>query len=322
MTRKRRWIWVLLFVIVVLLVGGLAAGWNVVLVSQYSEALEAAKRLSIPRPRTDAPWIPLTLGSVGFALVVGGLALFFVRLLQEMRLNQLQSEFLAAVSHELKTPIATLELTSSLLRSGESPPEEAERLWRGHDAELKRLREEVETLLEAARWQSGSARTQAQRVDLESWLREAMERWRTMLGPRAELAREGEPLDGPVLLDPKAMSLITDNLIDNARKFSRENPRVVIRSRRRRRGRRQYWELAIRDSGWGFEPGDSQRIFRRFFRSRPNAPYAIPGTGLGLFLAATASRAQRIRIRGESAGRGHGATFTLSGAYQRGPHAR
>src|SRR5205085_12355532 len=70
----------------------------------------------------------------------------FRSLLNEMRLNHLQAEFLAAVSHELKTPLASLELASSLLRAGNIEAAEAERLWDSHAAELKRLKEEVETL--------------------------------------------------------------------------------------------------------------------------------------------------------------------------------
>src|SRR4051812_30439006 len=115
MVRKHRWVWITLFVLGVLLLATLATGWNVVLVHDYQRMLELARQVSRDEGY-QAPWLPVILGSLGFAAAVAGLILFFFRLLKEMRLNQLQTEFLATVSHELKTPIATLELTSSLLR--------------------------------------------------------------------------------------------------------------------------------------------------------------------------------------------------------------
>jgi signal transduction histidine kinase len=112
------------------------------------------------------------------------------------------------------------------------------------------------------------------------------------------------------------MNLIADNLLDNARKFARGEPRVRIESRviaARRPWQKPRWQLEIRDEGWGFRSEDAARIFQRFVRSRTSAPYAIPGTGLGLYLAASACRAQGLRLEGRSEGPGRGAVFTLTG---------
>lgn len=304
MPRRHRWVWVLLFILVVAVLGTLATGWNFVLVRDYRRFFHT------PMVPPAAPIYGHIWGTLGFISVVCGIVIFFIKLQKEMKLNQLQSEFIATVSHELKTPIATLDLTSSLLRQDSLTREEAQELWKSHEAELKRLKEEVEALLEAARWQSGKVRLKKSQIDLEAWLHEALGRWRNMLGPQGIIERQGEPLPCRIAVDLKLFNLITDNLIDNARKFSREQaPQVIVRSTLS--GDR--WQLQFQDEGWGFDPADSKKIFKRFFRSRTDAPYAISGTGLGLYLAASASQSMGLVLTGVSRGTGKGAVFTLEG---------
>jgi signal transduction histidine kinase len=301
--------WVTLFIVVVSLIAILATGWNFVLVRDYEQI----------------PWALLILGSLGFAGSLCGLILLFIKLVREMRLNQLQSEFVATVSHELKTPIATLELSSTLLRDEtaecELSPEERTRLWASHEQELRRLREQVEALLEAARWQSGPVPISKDPQPLERWLDRSWSRWQSALGPGAKLERRGDSLPGSALLDLRLMNLITDNLLDNARKFARSTPSVVVESRLippTRAWSKPKWQIEIRDEGWGFQPEDSNRIFQRFFRAKTQAPYAIPGTGLGLYLASSASRALGLTLRGYSDGVGKGASFTITGTMSSG----
>src|SRR4051812_31595605 len=111
MVRRHRWVWILLFVAVLALLAVLATGWNVVLVHNYNEVFELTRRASRQIPTFPVPH--LILGTLGFAAAVALLVTLFLKLLKEMRNNQLQTEFLAAVSHELKTPIATMELAAS-----------------------------------------------------------------------------------------------------------------------------------------------------------------------------------------------------------------
>jgi signal transduction histidine kinase len=313
--KPRRWIWVVLFVAVIAVMVSLATGWNVVLYIDYLRLLEAARALEPSMMKPALPWIAITLGTLGFGAALGALVLFFVRLLREMRLTQLQSEFLQTVSHELKTPIAAAELSASLIRAGGISDEEVARLWEAHDAELGRLHGQVEALLKASRPEKLQKRERAA-VRLESWLETSMERWRRLLGPSGSLRREGAPLESDAWIDPGSLDLIADNLIDNARKFSKGPPTVTVRTERVGGGRRARWRISFVDEGWGFDPSESRRIFSRFFRGKTAAPYAIPGTGLGLYLAATASQSMGVSLRAESRGRGHGAVFTLEGKFR------
>ncbi len=328
MIRKRRWLWIVLFIFGAILWTTLATGWNVVIVRDYRQMLELAKS-SMSKPVSESgmetsmgPWPIVIFGWLGFVAALGTLILFFVKTLREMRLNQLQAEFLATVSHELKTPIASIELSSSLLRTGDVTSEEAERLWTSHQLELKRLRSEVETILEAARWQANPMRARPVPVDLESWLNTSMSRWQSNLGNSSKLVREGDPLPSNTKMDLRSLNLIMDNLLDNARKFSRGTPSVTLRTAYAP-GRgplgKSFWQIEVHDEGWGFDPQESHKLFRRFFRAHHDAPYSIPGTGLGLYLASSASRSLGIRITGHSSGLGQGAVFTLTGPHQPSP---
>ncbi len=309
--KKRRWLWVTLFIAGIALLGILAAGWNLLLVRDHLDLVELAEKLPQP-PDLKGPWWNIVLGSTGFLAAIAGFILFFLKIRREERLNQAQSEFLASVSHELKTPLATLELCGSLLRMGATKDEQG-KLWSSFDGDLKRLREQVDMLLEAARWQAHEDHLQPESIEVESWLQESLSRWKNMLGPEAELKRVGEPLKCSANLDPRALNLIFDNLVDNARKFARGSPKVTVRSELKNRS----WILSIADEGWGFRPEDSEKLFRRFSRGRAVAPYSIPGTGLGLFLAASASKALGLRLHGVSDGLGRGATFRLQGKAER-----
>jgi signal transduction histidine kinase len=309
---KNRWLWIALFVWAAILIIVLATGWNVVLVSDYWRMLRVAHAFNLGEETVAlAPWPILIAGTLGFVAAMGTIILFFIRLLREMRLNQGQSEFLATVSHELKTPIASIELTSALLREGGLTPEESGSLWQSQQRELKRLREQVETILEAARWQHAPSRPKPAVVDLERWLGETLERWRGAFGSQGEIVRRGDALPERAWVDPQSLNLVIDNIFDNARKFARGAPEVTVTTVRSPAKRR--WRIEIQDRGWGFDPAESKRIFQRFSRGHNQAPYSIPGTGLGLFLATSACRSLGLKLSGMSEGYGKGATFTLEG---------
>lgn len=320
--KKYTWFWILMVVAIVLAAGTLAMTWNLAMVRDFRRIIDeiisqSISLKSISLQETEHSFeLSIILGILGFSVALGGTILISTKLLKEMRLNQLQTEFIASVSHSLKTPIATMELCSSLLQSPGLSAEETSRLWDSHNAELRRLKEEVMILLESARWQSDVIKLDLQRLALEDWINQSLPRWQQLLGLHAKIERQGQPLNCHAVVDPRAMNLIMDNLIENAHKFAREVPHVVIRTRMYKSSmpwKPTRWQIQVEDQGWGFDPADAERIFHRFFRSRSTAPHAIAGTGLGLYLAASASRAMGTTLKGESEGYEKGATFTLEG---------
>jgi len=308
---KRRDLWILLFVLVAVLLSLLAMGWNLELIRNFSQA------------RTEV-LLKMVLGTLGFLVSLTFTILLFIKLLKEMHYNQLQSEFLATVSHELKTPLASLQLASSLLlpeHLRESTfeklsPAEAQCLWESYQIELDRLKNYVDMLLDAARFQT-HPRIQQKNLHLESWLQNALPQWRMFLGPKASLQRTGEPLSFEVPVNLPALELIINNLLSNVKKFSKEIPELCIHTQilpKTRYFKKSIFQIYFKDQGLGFPSEDAKKIFQRFYRSSTGSPHAIPGTGLGLYLASSASKAIGMRLQASSEGLGHGATFLLEGS--------
>lgn len=321
MRKRRRWLWITLFVVLAVFLAVAATIWNVVLVRQYLQLVDFGKELAAREHGIDVqtPFVAsLVVGGLMTVAALAGLGIFFARLLREMRFSQLQTEFLARLSHELKSPVTSLDLTASLLQAGPASEEERVKLWRIHDSELHRLRVEIDTLLEASHWETKGFQPTLHALNLEEWLESATHRWRQILGADGALTRSGEKLDVVSNLDARLLDLITNNIIDNARKFASpgRGPQVEVRTAvitPDQPGEGLRWSLSLRDGGVGFDPKVSKKIFERFFRARVRGPYAIPGTGLGLFLAGAAARTLRLKLEASSAGEGQGATFTLSG---------
>ena len=308
--KKRRWLWGLLFGGTAFLLVVLAAGWNVVLIRDYD------KLTRTEAPRRFASFavlvLEMLLGSLGFLVVMGLTILLFIRLLKEMKLNLLQSEFLASLSHELKTPLSSIELAADLLQAGALSPEDSARLWSNHRSELHRLRSQLESLLEAARWQSGVSPRRREIVELEQWIQALLTKWAPAYGPAGKLRREGDPLHEAYLeADPDALGLIGDNILLNAQKFAQGQPHLTVRTVREGGSFRVEFE----DQGWGFLPEDEKKIFQRFYRAKAGAPYAIAGSGLGLFLAKAASRANGLQLSARTKGLKCGAVFILEGRF-------
>ena len=149
-----------------------------------------------------------------------------------------------------------------------------------------------------------------ERIDLEGWLQESMARWRNLLGPGADLRRTGQPLEfsSPLELEKTEFDL---------GQYSSECPEVCQRPRQRWRSARLIKKAAGRSASatraGDSTPKESKNIMKPFYRARAYAQNSIPGTGLGLYIAASASRALGMKIHGFSAGRGQGAIFLLEG---------
>jgi len=309
-SRPRKGLWVILLVLGLLIAGIMATIYNVELVRDVDIS--------------DQPWTKIVLGSLGFIGLMGALVLFFARLLREMKVSQIQADFLDRISHELRTPLSTLTLVSDLLRqSGSALSSEEQRLWRTHSLELERLKADVELLLQAARLRESRLKVNLQGIDLNEWIRDQWEGFLRLLGPGARLTLSGEPFQRKAEIDPVLLELIFRNLLDNARKFAMGDPQVELKVKTVRSrfffGKTR-WRIAIVDQGMGFSPEQEASLFRRFSRleqeSHQLRTHSIPGTGLGLYLSATAAKGMGLTLNGKSFGEGKGARFVLEGPFK------
>jgi two-component system, OmpR family, phosphate regulon sensor histidine kinase PhoR len=241
-------------------------------------------------------------------VILGGLTFLGLAIRRERRLNELKSEFISNVSHELKTPLSIISMFGEMLAEGrtkspEQAHEYAEIIWR----ESVRLGRLIDNVLDFAKIERGMGVYEFADADLG----EVIERVVVVSSRRVSAAEMTLEVDIeaelPVLhIDASALTLAVLNLIDNAIKYASEGKRIALGVRRV--GDRII--VTVRDWGPGIDPEEHERIFDRFYRARAIRLKPIRGSGIGLALVQHIARAHRGDASVISAPE-HGATFRI-----------
>jgi len=251
------------------------------------------------------------LGIILFAILIAGVVLNTIFLVREVRRNERQDSFLNAVTHELKTPIASIRLYLETLQK--RPVDEARRqeFYSIMLSDSDRLLATVEQVLKAG--EQGQRRRKEQRVltEMEPLVAECvavtLQRYRLTPGAIAL-----EPVPGgvhlPVLCNLEDLRTAISNLLDNAVKYSPEGVHV-----RCRLAIVDYNSVAltVEDTGVGIPASHLKRIFHRFYRVPGRSMVTIKGTGLGLFIVRSIARQHGGDVAAASSGLGSGTTMTL-----------
>jgi signal transduction histidine kinase len=278
----------------------LAVGWQILV-------------LDDPRPLTQGlstrDWLMLILGTVFFALVLAGLVALSAWLVREMRTNQRQRAFLDAVTHEMRTPLASLRLyLDTFVRH--DPDQEQRRAFLGRmQRDVDRLDHTVEQVLHAARSEEPRHERSSERVLLVPLLDECIDDLRT----RHELPASAVQLDASaptaVRGNRAELAVVFRNLLENAAKYS-EAP-VEIRVRVSPKGDDRV-DVAISDRGIGIPARELRKIFQRFYRAGRDVQRTAAGLGLGLFIVRNLVRRQGGRVVARSEGSGAGSRFVVT----------
>jgi len=240
-------------------------------------------------------------------LMVGSVWLVLRSLRREALLARQQRNFLSAVTHELRSPIASAKLYIESLQLGRVDPSKTERYLRHAQEDLQRLARIVEDLLVSRRLQDARVDVHLEALDLAA-----------LLAPQAERLRErfaaaGATLvlhaDGPVpaRADASAVETIVDNLVSNGVKYGGERAHVELAVR----AHGEHALLEVRDHGKGLAGADPRRIFEAFVRGGDESVRTQQGVGLGLYIVRELVAAQGGTIAAKDAP-GGGALFTVS----------
>ncbi len=249
----------------------------------------------------------LVFGVIFFAIIITGLILNTIFLLREIRRNEQHDAFLNAVTHELKTPIASIKLYLETLKSRELAPEKRQEFYDIMLEDNERLLGTVEQVLQASRAREKQRQMNLAEVDLAETIRETIDRVRSQRHlDEGAIRFTGPPEPIKVLGDRGDLQTAVTNLLDNAIKYSSGEPRITVRLRTAG----SEAEIYVRDNGIGIARADLKRIFKRFYRAN-NKSIDVKGTGLGLPIVRGIIERHGGRIKAESRGEGKGTTFIV-----------
>jgi signal transduction histidine kinase len=254
----------------------------------------------------------LFFGIIFFALLIAGMVVNTIFLVREVRRSEQHDSFINAVTHELKTPVASIRLHLETLQRRELPEPRKQEFYRLMLRDTDRLTETVEQVLRAGR--AGDKRAGKERADVDfgQLVRDCMEgiRARYHLQPDVlryeEVAANGNSVH--VRGSQEDLRIAVSNVLDNAVKYSGDSVDVRVRLEVTD-GKRVV--LSVQDHGIGIQQDDLKRVFRRFYRVTPRSLAHVKGTGLGLFIVKAIAKKHGGTAFARSEGEGQGTTLVI-----------
>jgi two-component system phosphate regulon sensor histidine kinase PhoR len=277
--------------------------WHLWLAPQEAEM--RAMRASMERQRVVQPLLVI----LSTAAIAVGLGIVLLAVMAERRASRLKSEFIANVSHELKTPLSLIRMFGEMVATGRHKGEVAAREYGGIiTRESERLSHLIDNVLDFARLERGKASYDFAEGDLASVLERALDVCRYRLDKeKMRLGTRVEPSLPLVRMDENAVTLVIINLVDNALKYAADGRAVEVGLERTPGG----VMLSVRDFGPGIPPEEQARIFERFYRAKSARDRNVRGSGIGLALVKHIAEAHGGRVTVESTGPGAGAVFRV-----------
>jgi two-component system sensor histidine kinase SenX3 len=297
-SRRPKWHYLAVGVGLIVVAISLTVAWGIL----------AAPEVRNPSAVAPARVVAYFFGSLMFLLLIAGLVLIVLLLLREVKLNERQSNFVSAVTHELKTPVASLKLYIETLEYRDLAPERRSEFYRTMRQDIERLNATINNVLNAAMYTDRPV-AEPRPLDLARLARRTAELTLT----RHQLAKDAVRYEGPESLrvagDAQALETALLNLLDNAVKYSKEKVDVDI----------EVWgdadgqaHVRVRDRGIGMSRTHLPFIFTRFYRIGAEVRRSRTGTGLGLFIVRSIVKGHRGTITVDSPGPDRGSIFTIT----------
>lgn len=233
----------------------------------------------------------------------------FMALRAETRVLNEQEQFLALVSHQFKTPLASLQLSLETMKLRQLPPERAQALTDRMLADLTRMETMVGQILESSRLSHGRLQLKSEAVLLEATVNRIVSQYLERAQGDHISIESQVPAQLQVLSDPLAVDAVVRNILENALAAVAPVGGGKVSLVARIVGPEV--ELSVRDSGIGFRPADEAQLFRKFSRLNAGAGSSYYGTGLGLFIVQRLMQLTGGRVSASSEGLGRGAQFLL-----------
>ncbi|HKO98206.1 MAG TPA: HAMP domain-containing sensor histidine kinase [Pyrinomonadaceae bacterium] len=253
----------------------------------------------------------LVFGIIFFLLIIVGLVLNTTFLIREIRRNEQHDAFINAVTHELKTPLASIRLYLETLKTRETNEQQRQEFYDVMLADSDRLLHTVEQVLRAGRAAVKRRAMNITIVDISEIVTECIDLARTRYNLDQDALVYTQKLDeepARVAGDADELRGALSNLLDNAVKYSESNVHLTVEVAALDKKR-----IAVRiaDKGIGIPAAQLKRVFKRFHRVPGRVMARVKGTGLGLFIVRSVIEKHGGRVFAESEGPGQGSTFTI-----------
>jgi two-component system, OmpR family, sensor histidine kinase SenX3 len=254
----------------------------------------------------------LFLGLLLLAVLISGVVLNTIFLVREIRRNAQHDAFINAVTHELKTPVASIRLYLETLKTRSVDEAKRQEFYRIMLNDSDRLLATIEQVLRTGRV-GHSTRAVNMPLDLDTLIEDCLARARKLhrVEGDARAFRAGPPADGtPITImgDPEEVRAAVSNLIDNAVKYSGPEVKVTVETAT---VEGKFAAVRVTDRGPGIAKTELKQIFKRFYRVPGPLAARVKGTGLGLYIVRSVAKRHGGKAWAESEGPGRGSTFVL-----------
>jgi signal transduction histidine kinase len=274
---------------------------------KHAQLREMAERLRTQAEVERFGWLPLVEGGILLALILAGATIIFIYWNKQHRLNQMQRAFVSNVTHELKSPVASIQLALETMAMRNLPEEKRHEFLGMMLSDAERLNSLIDRILGAARIEQKRSRYRLEQVSMRRFVEDVLEEDRHLFEKDGHIIVLEKGRDARVTVDRSAMHVALANLIENAARYSPRGSTIRIKLQRDLRSCR----LDVIDSGDGIPRKDLKNVFKIFWRGTGGPQFGGRGTGLGLYIVRNIVRDHKGKVWVASSGLGRGSTFSV-----------
>lgn len=289
-------LWILLMVV-----------WIRWYIEKHSQLREMAQRLRTQVEVEGFGWMPLFEGGLLLTLILAGVTVIFIYWIKQHRLNKMQRNFVSNVTHELKSPVASIQLALETMALRDLSDEKKREYISMMLDDTERLSMLIDRILGAARIERKQRRYRLESVSMRHFLEDFIAEDRHLFEKDGHIIVLEKGKDARVAIDRPAMRVVLANLLENAARYSPPGSKIRLKLHRDLRSCR----LDVIDSGTGIAGKDLKNIFKMFWRGSEGSVSRVPGTGLGLYIVRNIVKDHHGKVWALSQGIGRGTTFSV-----------
>ncbi len=274
---------------------------------KHAQLREMAEQLRAQAEVEGVSWLPLLEGGILLALILAGATVIFIYWNKQHNLNEMQRTFVANVTHELKSPVASIQLALETMALRDLSADKRREFMGMMLDDTERLTTLIDRILGAARIERRHGRYNLVSASMRHFIEDVLQEDRHLFEKDGHAVVFEKGGDARVAIDRDAMHMVLANLIENAARYSPRGSTIRLRLWRDLRSCR----LDVIDNGEGIPRKDLKNIFKMFWRGAESQAARPRGSGLGLYIVRNIVRDHGGKVWAASPGPGRGSTFSV-----------